>query len=34
LHGKVGNERIAIKSNAQVEQYIGGDIICLEDIIN
>lgn len=34
LHGKVGEERVHIKSNAQVEQYIGGDIICLEDIIN
>lgn len=29
LHGKVGDERIAIKSNAQVEKYLGGDIICL-----
>ena len=34
LHGKVGEERVHIKSNAQVEQYVGGEIICLEDIIN
>lgn len=34
LHGKVGEERVHIKSNAQVEQYLGGEIICLEDIIN
>jgi large subunit ribosomal protein L7e len=25
---------VQIKSNAQVEQHLGGDIICLEDIIN
>ncbi len=29
LFGKVGEERVQIKSNAQVEQFIGGDIICL-----
>ena len=34
LYGKVGEERVHIKSNAQVEEHIGGDIICLEDIIN
>jgi len=34
LFGKVGEERIQIKSNAQVEKSLGGDIICIEDIIN
>lgn len=33
LYGRNGEERVQIKSNAQVEQYLGGDIICLEDII-
>lgn len=33
LYGKSGEERVQIKSNAQVEQYLGGDIICIEDII-
>jgi large subunit ribosomal protein L7e len=33
LFGKTGEERVQIKSNAQVEQYLGGDVICLEDII-
>ena len=33
MHGKVGEERVQIKSNAQVEEHIGGDVICLEDII-
>lgn len=34
LYGKVGAERVQIKSNAQVEEHLGGDIICLEDIIS
>lgn len=29
LFGKVGEERVQIKSNAQVEQHLGGDVICL-----
>jgi large subunit ribosomal protein L7e len=29
LYGKVGAERVQIKSNAQVEEHLGGDIICL-----
>lgn len=33
LFGKAGEERVQIKSNAQVEEHLGGDIICLEDII-
>jgi large subunit ribosomal protein L7e len=33
LYGKVGEERVQVKSNAQVEEHLGGDIICLEDII-
>lgn len=34
LYGRVGEERVQIKSNAQVEQHLGGEIICLEDIIS
>ena len=29
LHANIDNQRVHIKSNAQVEQHLGGDIICL-----
>ena len=34
MYGKVGNERVQINSNELVEKHIGGDVICLEDVIN
>lgn len=34
MFGKVGNERVPIKTNELVEQHIGGDVICLEDVVN
>lgn len=34
LFGKVGEERVQIKSNAQVEEHLGGEVVCLEDIIH
>ena len=33
MYGKVGEERVQIKSNAQVEEHLGGQLICLEDVI-
>lgn len=33
-YGQIGNERIHINSNELVEQHIGGDVICLEDVAN
>lgn len=34
MYGKVGGERVQINSNELVEQHIGGEVICLEDIVN
>jgi large subunit ribosomal protein L7e len=34
MSGKVGKEKIEINSNELVEKYIGGDVICLEDVVN
>lgn len=34
MYGKVENNRVQINSNELVEKHIGGDIICLEDVVN
>jgi hypothetical protein len=34
MYGKVGHERVQINSNELVERHIGGDVICLEDVVN
>ena len=34
MYGKVENTRLQINSNELVEKHIGGDIICLEDVVN
>ncbi len=34
MYGKVGTDRVQINSNELVEKHIGGDIICLEDVVN
>ena len=32
--GKVGGERVHIKSNELIEKEVGGNIVCFEDMIN
>ena len=34
MYGKAGDERILINTNELVEKHIGGDVICLEDLVN
>ena len=34
MYGKVGEERVHINSNELVQEHIGGDIICLEDVVD
>jgi hypothetical protein len=34
MYGKIEGNRTQVKSNELVEKHIGGDILCLEDIIN
>ena len=33
MYGNVNGERVQIKSNELVEEHIGGEVICLEDIV-
>lgn len=33
MYGKVNDERIHVNSNQLVEEHIGGEIICLEDVV-
>lgn len=34
MYGKIGRQRVELNSNELVQKYIGGDIICLEDVAN
>lgn len=33
MYAKIGDQRVLINTNELVEQHIGGDVICLEDVV-